>query len=323
MKNRSPLGIALGATALLGLGCVTADISGAGVPRNMSEGQKALQKAKKFKDVRDAWKDAIENISPDDERAIGSAAAVQLIAQSPGGLMLDDRDLLDYVNDVGSTVALAWQPAKRKNGRPRSLARRIFVGILSDDATVNAFSTPGGNILVTTGLLRRLDSESELAFVLAHEIAHIDHEDGLVALKGARGLPAAVEEYFQGSGQNSLAGLFLQQPLFNAVAEKVVDDIVANFGLYSRLQESAADATGLDYLSDAGYDCTAPGRVLGVLAEARAANPVPDDGSHGTPEQRLGDLKKKMKSGGKVGFERYQEKAIQRLERVQGTQPTP
>src|SRR5699024_8817927 len=46
----------------------------------------------------------------------------------------------------------------------------------------NAFATLGGQIFVTRGLLKQVSSENALAFVLAHEIAHVKHRDPIRAL---------------------------------------------------------------------------------------------------------------------------------------------
>ena len=72
----------------------------------------------------------------------------------------------------------------------RSLAARLEAGMdfpgdvsvsvyYNPGRTVNAFATFGGNIIVFRGLLDLMDSEDELAMVLAHEMAHVKHRDML------------------------------------------------------------------------------------------------------------------------------------------------
>ena len=48
------------------------------------------------------------------------------------------------------------------------------VVVLKDDKTVNACAAPGGFVFVTTGMLKYLKSETELALILAHEIGHLE-----------------------------------------------------------------------------------------------------------------------------------------------------
>jgi beta-barrel assembly-enhancing protease len=72
--------------------------------------------------------------------------------------------LLDYVNKVGARVA--------------SHAHRKIPFVFFLDANpnlINAFALPGGNVVIGLGLLRQMHSEDELAFVLGHEIEHVDH----------------------------------------------------------------------------------------------------------------------------------------------------
>jgi predicted Zn-dependent protease len=54
-----------------------------------------------------------------------------------------------------------------------------------DTETINAFALPGGSVVVSSGLLKRLGSESELAGVLAHEIAHVVKRHQVSAIQSA------------------------------------------------------------------------------------------------------------------------------------------
>lgn len=65
---------------------------------------------------------------------------------------------------------------------PGGMALRVH---LADSDVPNAFATLGGHIVVTRGLYRRMPSENALAFVLAHEIAHIRERDPISAVGGA------------------------------------------------------------------------------------------------------------------------------------------
>ena len=54
------------------------------------------------------------------------------------------------------------------------------------DKRLNAFALPGGDLILTTGILNAVTSENELAFILGHELGHVEHRDHLRAL--GRGL---------------------------------------------------------------------------------------------------------------------------------------
>ncbi|MBB5058758.1 putative Zn-dependent protease [Granulicella aggregans] len=76
----------------------------------------------------------------------------------------EDRALERYISEVGQQVTLH--------------ARRKLIWhfhLLADPSLINAFALPGGHIFVGSGLLDQLKSEDELAFVLGHEIEHVDH----------------------------------------------------------------------------------------------------------------------------------------------------
>ena len=84
-----------------------------------------------------------------------------------------DPDLNRYVNLVGQSIA------KAASNRPQVTYK---FGIIETD-DINAFACPGGYVFITSGLLKTLYDENELAAVLAHEIGHIEHGDGLRDIK--------------------------------------------------------------------------------------------------------------------------------------------
>jgi beta-barrel assembly-enhancing protease len=102
-------------------------------------------------------------ISDAEEMQIGDQLSDQYISAS-SALTPEDRALEQYVNQVGGRVATH---AKRK--------LTWHFHILSDHNFINAFALPGGYIFIGTGLLDQLNSEDELAFVLGHEVEHVDH----------------------------------------------------------------------------------------------------------------------------------------------------
>src|SRR5208282_816270 len=74
---------------------------------------------------------------------------------------VDDPQVLDYVNRVGQNLVR------------NSDARVPFTIKVIDSDQINAFALPGGFFYVFSGLILRADEESELAGVMAHEIAHV------------------------------------------------------------------------------------------------------------------------------------------------------
>jgi predicted Zn-dependent protease len=104
-----------------------------------------------------------------------------------------------------------------------------------DSDIVNAFATLGGHIFITRGLLEIMPDENALAMVLAHEIAHVQHRDPIVAL-----------------GRGLTIGLALMSITGNgdgALAQQLLGEVNLLVGLrFSRDAEMAADAAALESL---------------------------------------------------------------------------
>lgn len=251
---------------------------------------------------------AVDAITPAQERAIGQAAAFNIIQQS-GGLVLEEG-LLRYVNQVANAVAsVGERTEKGKDGIPRIKARRFFVGVLDSDS-MNAYALPGGYILVTRGLLENVSCESDLAWILGHEIAHVDAEHGLKALKLAVGGSAFIKEWTATSGESSLDN----PEFFTKLVDKLTD-ITYRAGLQAK-DERTADLQGLALSVKAGYDSRAPRRVLDLLA----TNPAKwkPFASHDSPAHRAQLLGEHMEDAphGKLGLARFESECIARLDGV-------
>jgi beta-barrel assembly-enhancing protease len=102
-------------------------------------------------------------LSDSEEIEIGDHLAQQYSISS-AKLSPDERALENYVERVGNSLA-----ARAHRRLPYSFR------LLPNRAVMNAFSLPGGYVYVGEGLLDLMTSEDELAFVIGHEIEHIDH----------------------------------------------------------------------------------------------------------------------------------------------------
>mgnify|MGYP001207736565 FL=1 len=108
-------------------------------------------------------KQHVGGMSPKEEVAMGLQSAPQMAAQM-GGLTQDAR-ARQLVAAVGAKVVAGSVAAK--SGYP------FKFHTLADPRTVNAFALPGGQIFITMSLLSRLETEGQLAAVLAHEVGHV------------------------------------------------------------------------------------------------------------------------------------------------------
>jgi len=182
-------------------------------------------------------------IPPGLEVALGREVARQIEAKYK---LLDDPELSVYVDNVGQRLVGVC-------GR-RDIKYEFKI---LDDDKVNAFACPGGFVYATTGILKIMDNEAELAGILGHEIAHI------VARHGVRRLQAQL-------GYSLLARL-----LFKDEGVRKVANITANlvFLGYGRENEFEADYLGTEYAYMAGYDPRAMRELLGKLKQLEGREP--------------------------------------------------
>lgn len=152
---------------------------------------------------------------------------------------LDDADLSDYLNALGERLVAASDDAGRH-----------FEFFVVRDATLNAFALPGGYIGVHTGLIAATRSESELAGVLAHEIAHVTQNHLARMVKAQEGTTlatlAALAVAILAARSNSQAG---QGAIMAAQAFSVQNQLD-----FTREHEREADRVGFQSLNRAGFD---------------------------------------------------------------------
>src|SRR6185312_13144456 len=98
-------------------------------------------------------------ISHSEERQVGYAMVQQLRDQNA---LLEDPEISEYLNSIGDRLA-----AQSPDGA------QGFQFFVVKDSAINAFAIPGSFVFVNYGLILATNSESELASVLGHEIAHV------------------------------------------------------------------------------------------------------------------------------------------------------
>jgi predicted Zn-dependent protease len=127
----------------------------------------------------------------------------------------------------------------------------------------NAFMAPNGMMVVFSGLLLRVSSEAELAFVLAHEVGHYQQQHSLKnwrQTKNVGNVFAGIQLIAGGMGSGAVA-------LAGAIGAN------ANLAAFSREQEREADAYGYARLRELGYDLEAPGLLWAAIWEEDRVNP--------------------------------------------------
>lgn len=200
------------------------------------------------------------DVSEEDESRLGRDIAARVLGAAP---LVDNAPLQSYVNRVGRWVAL-------QSDRP---ALNWSFGVLDSEA-VNAFAAPGGYVLITKGLYRRLQNEHQLAGVLAHEIAHVQLRHQLKLIQQAR--QTDIAQNLVASKVDSNKG---KQLLGNG-AEVFVRKL-------DQKAEFEADRMGVVLASRAGYDAFALPQVLQGLSGASGDQFTLLFSTHPKPEDRL------------------------------------
>jgi predicted Zn-dependent protease len=161
----------------------------------------------------------------------------------------------------------------------RQSVYRFQFHLLRDPEMVNAFALPGGQIFITTGLLKRLQNEAQLAGVLGHEIGHVIHRHSAQHMASGQFGQTLVTAVGVASSDGQNSGRSSQQ-----VAAMVNSMVQLKYG---REDETQSDQFGLEAMTAAGFD---PSQMLGVmriLSEVSKGNRQPEWlGSHPHPEHR-------------------------------------
>mgnify|MGYP000157993777 CR=1 FL=1 len=173
-------------------------------------------------------------MSQEQEIRVGQSEHPKIL-QSFGGAY-DDRELNAYVNRVGRSLAAVSELPNLK-----------FTFTVLNDDVVNAFALPGGFIYISRGLLALVESEAEMAGVLAHEIGHVTarHAAQRYSSTMAANIGLAVVQMLSGPDDPNSGGLGTNQ-LLGVVAQLALRS-------YSREQEMESDMLAVRYLVRTSY----------------------------------------------------------------------
>jgi len=196
------------------------------------------------------------------EIALGKQLAQEVEREAK---IIDDPIIAEYVSRVGQNLVR------------NSDAKVPFTIKVLDTEEVNAFALPGGFFFVNSGLILKADNESELAGVMAHEIAHVAARHGTrQATRGEIINIASIPLIFMGgwTGYAIRQGAGLAIPM--------------GFLTFSRGFEREADYLGLQYLYKTGYDPTSfvdffekiqslEKKKPGTMSKVFSTHPMTDD----------------------------------------------
>ena len=167
--------------------------------------------------------------------------------------IIHDSIITDYVTRIGNKI-LAVMP-------PQSFPYHFHV---IKEPTYNAFAGPGGQVFINSGLFEALNSEEEIAGIIAHEISHVAcrhvseriERSKKIGIATLAGVAAGILMGATGSGAAASA------TMVGSIAAAQTATLA-----YSRENETQADQRGLDYLIKAGYS---PKGLLAALTKIRS-----------------------------------------------------
>ena len=187
---------------------------------------------------RQAADAAIPALTLTQEMALGQMAAPTL--QATYGGISQNADQTATVSRVGQHLVSVLDAAKNP--------WKFEFYLLAEPNILNAYALPGGPIFMTTALLNRLQTEGQLAAILAQQIAHVNHRHVAKQLK-ALGLTTALLSTTNGD------------PIGHMVPE------VVKF-TFTPEQELVADRDAAELMGKAGYSPAALTSALGILSTA-------------------------------------------------------
>ena len=226
-------------------------------------------------DLPDLGEVSRQYFSDQEEQALGRTIMRDVYADPR---YLDDPEIETYLNQLGYKLVEVSTSNQRE-----------FNFFVVDDPSINAFAMPGGNIGVHTGLLLAAQGESELASVVAHEIAHVtqNHIARMVAAQNQSQWPTlaalALALLASRSNPNVASAAIASSQAFS----------IQNQLNYSRDYEREADRLGYEMLTRAEYD---PRGMSGFFDRLQRANRFYDTSApaylrtHPLTSERISDM---------------------------------
>ncbi|MDN3609396.1 M48 family metalloprotease [Vibrio ostreicida] len=224
-------------------------------------------------DLPDIGTTASSTLTIDQERQYGDAYMRMLRSSQP---IVNDPVLNAYIDNLGHQLVANANDVKTP-----------FTFFMIRDRNINAFAFFGGYVALHSGLFLHAQSESELASVIAHEIAHVTQRHLARSMEEqARRSPATMAAI----AGSLLLAIAAPEAGIAALTATTAGNIQGQIN-YTRSNEKEADRFGINTLSKAGFEANAMPRFFGRLADEYryASKPPPMLLTHPLPEDRITD----------------------------------
>ena len=218
---------------------------------------------------------ASDTITIDKEVLVGNAIMRQLRGQAP---IIHDPVLNEYIQDLGNKLVVQADNAKFP-----------FTFFTLNNSTINAFAFFGGHVGIHSGLITQADSESELASVFAHEVAHVTQRHLARASQAQkRSAPLQIASLIGG------ILLAMADPEAGIAAISAGNAGAAQSRInYTRNMEQEADNIGIAMLARAGFDPQGAPTFFGKLAVQNRGSSKELEflRTHPVPENRISETR--------------------------------
>jgi predicted Zn-dependent protease len=214
---------------------------------------------------------AIQLISVADEITIGKQAQAKVRKETP---RVTDPRTVAYLSDIGRKLASHAQGE-----------RYPYTFSIANYREINAFALPGGPVWVNRGGIQTARTESQLAGILAHEIAHISQRHAAQQLSNVMVTNLGL----------SLFGALLGNA-GGAAAANIAAQYIASgaFLKFSRDDEQDADRVGVGIMRRAGWDPHGMIELMESIRDQEKRDPASVEiffSNHPSPKERLESLK--------------------------------
>jgi len=220
-----------------------------------------------------AFGSAAEVMSLEQEYLIGRAVAARILTSYT--ICNKTPELTTYLNLICGAIVI---------NSPRPDSFNGYQVVILDSGEVNAFTTPGGHIFLTRGIISIAQNEDDLAAVIAHEIAHNQLRHSIKSIKSGRMTQAVLLTATAGVG--AVMGIDAEDlvDILNESVGEILQTMV-NTG-YSKEQEFQADIAAMYFMAAAGYN---PGSLINMLKELNQVRSHVSDmnKTHPSPVQRV------------------------------------
>ncbi|WP_316365863.1 M48 family metalloprotease [Candidatus Thiodiazotropha sp. CDECU1] len=176
-------------------------------------------------------------LTPGDEARLGKEF---MLSVRKTGKVLDDPQITEYIQQLGDKLLKQSEAVGQK-----------FTFFVIDQPEINAFAGPGGYIGIYSGLILATQSESELASVIAHEIAHVTQKHLLRAFDAANRMSGKTAALLLAS---ILVGISGSPDAGLAMATGVQAGAIQEQINFTRSNEEEADTVGIQILAKSDFD---------------------------------------------------------------------